>query len=184
MTKPSRAPLVALPDLLNGLNMQGLEMRMLELSLQQRWVEIVGVQIANHTYPETIRFRRLYLLAANSVWLQQLLFLKVELLEKIHAALGQDLLADIVLRVGAIPIPSMPPENTMNENLSEGVKGLSHDTQALLQDSLSGVADLSLVEHLRSLLVNSAHVQTLICRSFPETTLDPRPVTTSLPFPH
>ena len=80
----------------------GLEVKLLEYRLQQQWPRIVGEHIAAHTRPDTIRFRTLYLVAANSVWLQQLIFLKPSLLEKINAAAGSHMASDIVLRVGEV----------------------------------------------------------------------------------
>lgn len=80
----------------------GFEAKLLEHRLQQRWPEIVSDQIAAHTWPDAIRFRKLYLLADNSVWLQQLMFLKPSLIEKINVAAGREIISDIVLRVGEV----------------------------------------------------------------------------------
>ena len=64
----------------------------------------MGETIAAHTRPDRIRFKKLYLLAENSVWLQQLLFLKPTLLEKINTAADRSaalpIVSDIVLRIG------------------------------------------------------------------------------------
>lgn len=80
----------------------GMETKLLEHRLAQRWGEIAGDQIAAHTRPDQIRFKKLYLIVENSVWLQQLLFLKPELIEKVNAVAGSRLVTDIVLRVGEV----------------------------------------------------------------------------------
>lgn len=80
----------------------GLDAKLLEYRLGRRWPEIVGDQVAAHTRPDAVRYRKLYLIAENSVWLQQLTFLKPSLLEKINAATGGPILSDIVLRVGDV----------------------------------------------------------------------------------
>ena len=80
----------------------GLSSMLLEQRLQQRWADIVGDAVAAHTRPDAIRFKKLYLIAENSVWLQQLTFLKPSLLEKITAAAGKPAVVDIVLRVGEV----------------------------------------------------------------------------------
>jgi predicted nucleic acid-binding Zn ribbon protein len=80
----------------------GLDAKLLEYRLRRRWPEIVGDQVAAHTRPDAVRYRQLYLIAENSVWLQQLTFLKPSLLEKINAAAGGPILSDIVLRVGEV----------------------------------------------------------------------------------
>ena len=81
----------------------GLQAKLWELRLQQRWPAILGELIAAHSHPERIRFKKLTVLVENSVWSQQLTFLKRELLEKIARATEPGLVEDLVFRVGVIP---------------------------------------------------------------------------------
>jgi hypothetical protein len=81
----------------------GLEPRLLEFRLQRHWHEIIGEPIAAHTWPAQVRFKKLYLIVENSVWLQQLTFLKPTLLDKLNAHAGAECVTEIVLRVGEIP---------------------------------------------------------------------------------
>lgn len=74
----------------------------MEWRLRRHWLEIAGEQIAAHTRPDQIRFKKLYLIVGNSVWLQQLMFLKPALLEKINEAAGSQLVSDIIFRVGEV----------------------------------------------------------------------------------
>jgi hypothetical protein len=90
----------------------GIETPLFEHRLRRRWPEIVGDQLAAHTRPDLIRFKKLYLIVENSVWLQQLTFLKPTLIEKINAAADGPVVSDIVLRVGEIaraPREGEPP---------------------------------------------------------------------------
>ena len=80
----------------------GMEAKLLEWRLRRHWPEIAGEQIASHTRPDQIRFKKLYLIVENSVWLQQLTFLKPTLLEKINQEAGSQFVSDIILRVGEI----------------------------------------------------------------------------------
>lgn len=103
-------PLVSFGAILSGLAKQlGLETRLVELRIQQQWPALVGEPIGSHTWPAQIRFHKLYLLVENSVWLQQLTFLKPTLLAKLNAEAGSDFLTDIVLRVGEIPAQQPEP---------------------------------------------------------------------------
>lgn len=103
-------PLVSFGTILSSVAKQlGLETRLVELRIQQQWPALVGEPIASHTWPVQIRFHKLYLLVENSVWLQQLTFLKPALLAKLNAEAGSEFLTDIVLRVGEIP--SQKPEH-------------------------------------------------------------------------
>jgi hypothetical protein len=102
-------PLVSFGTILSTVAKQlGLETRLIELRVQQQWPTLVGEPIASHTWPTQIRFHKLYLLVENSVWLQQLTFLKPALLARLNAETGSEFLTDIVLRVGEIP--SQQPE--------------------------------------------------------------------------
>lgn len=102
-------PLVSFGTILSTVAKQlGLETRLVELRVQQQWPTLVGEPIASHTWPTQIRFHKLYLLVENSVWLQQLTFLKPALLARLNAETGSEFLTDIVLRVGEIP--SQQPE--------------------------------------------------------------------------
>ncbi len=90
----------------------GLQGKLWELRLQQRWPSILGDLIAAHTYPERIRFKKLTVLVENSVWSQQLTFLKRELLDKIARATEPGLVEDLVFRVGVIPPRGNEAEQT------------------------------------------------------------------------
>lgn len=101
-------PLDSFGTILSGLAKRlGLESSLVEWRLQQHWRDIMGDPIASHTWPDHIRFKKLYLVVRNSVWLQQLTFLKPALLEKLQAHAGRDAVSEIVLRVGAIPSPAV-----------------------------------------------------------------------------
>lgn len=90
--------------ILSGLSKRlGLESRLLELRLQHRWHELVGEPMGSHTWPAQIRFKKLYLIVRNSVWLQQLTFLKPALLAKLQAEFGTEFVTDIAGRVGELP---------------------------------------------------------------------------------
>src|SRR5574340_1201213 len=78
----------------------GLESKLFEARLRRHWPDIVGEPIATHTRPDQIRFKKLYVFVRNSVWLQQLTFLKPVLLQKVNGMAGQPLVTEIVLRIG------------------------------------------------------------------------------------
>jgi hypothetical protein len=152
--RPSLNPL---PDILSRfLKSHGMTLHMLEFRLQRHWREIVGEHIARHTWPESVRHRKLYLVAENSVWLQQLVFLKPELLAKINGAAAGETLTDIVLRIGTVPVPdadegaSRPP--TPPEPNEEPVSG---ETRAAIEAAVQAVADPDLQARLRTLFSKS-----------------------------
>ena len=87
----------------------GLQSHLFELRLQQDWRGIIGEPIGSHTWPAQVRFKKLYLIVRNSVWLQQLIFLKPTLLEKLNERAGSEMFKDIAFRVGEIPAAGAAP---------------------------------------------------------------------------
>jgi hypothetical protein len=154
-----RPGLIAIPDVLGQLlKSHGLEIRMLEYTLQRHWPEIVGEHIGHHTWPESIRHRKLYLIAENSVWLQQLRFLKPELLAKLSSCIGGDAITDIVLRVGTPPAPeveaSASPHLPPSTPQTRGT--VPDDVQTSIEATVQPVHDPALQARLRALFEKSA----------------------------
>jgi hypothetical protein len=131
----------------------GLETKLLESRLRREWTEIVGEQIAAHTRPEQIRFKKLLVHVRHSVWLQQLTFLKPALLQKINGAAGTPLVADLVLRIGEIsdhPTPDASPTGALVGSVEP-----SAEVKAQTTLHAQAVQDLSLREHLASVMAQA-----------------------------
>jgi len=94
-----------LPSLIKN---YGLEMKFLEYRLKRDWDRLIGTPLARHTKPDSIKYHKLFLLAENSVWLQQLVFLKPVLLDKINTFAQHPLISDIILRVGDLARETAP----------------------------------------------------------------------------
>lgn len=98
------ASIDSLSSILEGVARRlGLESKLLENRLRRDWVSIVGEPMASNTWPDQIRYKKLYLLVHNSVWLHQLTFLKPTLIQKLNGVAGGELISELVLRVGEIP---------------------------------------------------------------------------------
>ncbi len=95
-----------------------LTLKLSEARLQHEWEGLVGQTIAKHSYPESIRYKKLYLVADNSIWLQQLVFLKTTILEAIHSIMPGLEVTDIILRIGSVP--SKHPVSTSTPSNSSG----------------------------------------------------------------
>jgi hypothetical protein len=107
-------PLDSFGTILSGLAKRlGLESRLVELRLQHRWRDLIGEPTGSHTWPDQIRFKKLYLVVRNSVWLQQLNFLKPTLLAKIQEETGPGAVTEIVFRVGEIPAAALVPTSSV-----------------------------------------------------------------------
>lgn len=131
----------------------GLESKLFEARLRRRWPDIVGEPIAAHTRPDQLRFKKLYLFVRNSVWLQQLTFLKPVLLQKVNEEAGQALVAEIVLRIGDCAATSLPAlHHTASEPKPvEPTAQLLHEAACHTQ----GIQDDALRRQLTSVMVQS-----------------------------
>ena len=137
-------------SILSGLAKRlGLESRLVELRLQHRWRNIVGEPMASHTWPDQIRFKKLYLIVRNSVWLQQLTFLKPALLAKLQAESGPGAVTDIAFRVGEIP----DEMETSPEKLTTVIEStLQEESSVEIVSHTTVIHDPSLREHFRKVI--------------------------------
>lgn len=78
----------------------GFEAKMIELSIQKRWSEIMGENIAHHTRPEQIRYKKLYIKVDNTLWMHQLLFLKEEILRRVNGSIGREIVNEVRFKLG------------------------------------------------------------------------------------
>lgn len=67
------------------------------------WNGIVGDIIAENARPAAFKGRLLIVHVSSSTWMQHLHFLKKDLVRKINAALGEELLDEIKFKIGSIP---------------------------------------------------------------------------------
>ena len=64
----------------------------------ERWPEIVGAKIAEVATPERIRDGKLWVSVSHPAWRNELVFMKRELIDKINAAMGGEVVKDIIFR--------------------------------------------------------------------------------------
>lgn len=72
------------------------------------WAELVGPSIAQHTRPEAIKGDLLLVNVSSAPWMQELQYLKDEIVKKLNDALGKGTLREICFQIGPIiPRPDM-----------------------------------------------------------------------------
>lgn len=125
----------------------GLEKGIAGARLQMRWREIVGPQVASHTYPAEIRFDTLHLTVDSAVWMHQLSFLKKEVIEKCNRLLGKESVRKIQLRTGSIPPPL---ESDAEAPAPEGE--CTAEEAAFIEQQISSIPDTELKEAVRRAL--------------------------------
>ncbi|MGC4099486.1 MAG: DUF721 domain-containing protein [Nitrospira sp.] len=140
----------SLGTILSGLSKRlGLESKLLELRLQRRWHDIVGEPMASHTWPVQIRFKKLYLIVRNPVWLQQLVFLKPALLAKLETESAPGFVTDIACRVGEIPGQN---DTAPAIDTTALLSGPTTESWAEVVSHTAAIQDPSLRERLREVI--------------------------------
>lgn len=66
------------------------------------WNSIVGEAIARQAQPHQIRAMVLWVTVSNSTWMQQLEFMKRQIVERINQRIGDRVISDIRFRIGEI----------------------------------------------------------------------------------
>jgi len=133
----------------------GIDAPIKNYSLFGAWKEIVGETIALQTQPRSLRNQILFLDVSHSTWIQQLQFLKPQLLEKLNAFLGKPLIRDIRFKLGKISSPSLPPSQSPVWPKEPLDKGTLDRMDALL----GKIEDKEMREGLRNILVKGAKLE-------------------------
>jgi hypothetical protein len=135
----------------------GLSVRLLEHRLQRQWPAIVGEHVAAHTRPESIRFKKLYVITDSSVWVQQLAFLKPSLLESINTAAGSPIVTDIVLRIGEVEheTPENGSESPNSLNKIQPAHSLSPESLAEVSRHAEAVENPGIRAHLMEVMARA-----------------------------
>jgi len=98
-TKPQRIDEI----LARALRKRHVPFRSEDRRLIEVWEKAVGLQIASQSRPEHLRGEVLLVKVANSVWMQQLHFLKEEIIGNVNTALGKTSVKDIRFIIGQLP---------------------------------------------------------------------------------
>ncbi len=108
------------------------------------WNEVVGPHIAKRAHPETVRKGVLLINVISSVWMQELGFMKGEILERIQQRLGSSVINDIRFRL------SQTSQGKDIEELAE-LPELEREEQEKIEQQTAPIKDLEIRESLQNL---------------------------------
>ncbi len=125
---------------------RGLAGRLAVFRVAARWEEAVGGVVAEHARPHALKGGKLTVLVDSPVWMQQLSLLRPDLVEKVNRSLGEELVKDMLLTLGAVagrrprpaPAQDLPP---LTPEERESARGM-----------LAGIADPEIRAALGSLI--------------------------------
>ena len=120
--------------------------RLEEIKIWQVWEEAVGRQIAERARPAGLRDGVLTLTVASAPWMQQLNFLKKELIMQLNQAIGSELVRDIYLKAG-----TLRRKDSTIETVQRPPRKLSEDEQTAVAQQVAAIQDEELrrvIQHL------------------------------------
>lgn len=130
------------------------------------WREVTGAEIDARTNCVGIKEGVLLVKVGNSIWAQQLSFLRYEFIKGLNQKMGTELVKDIRFKVdyrvaykfeGAEEYgEGEPGEVTGPARKEKGGNEISQENLKRIEDMLKGVEDKELKEKLRSILVKEA----------------------------
>lgn len=90
------------------------------------WPKIAGINIAKRARPLKIAGKTLYLTVETSAWMEELKYIKEDIIKKINNELQDTAVKDIVFRLGKITYAQKTPAPTRRSN---PLAGNAHPTQ-------------------------------------------------------
>lgn len=125
----------------------GLGERLKDLLIWQHWERVVGAAIARRARPLRLSGGVLTVVVASAPWMQQLTFLKADLLERLNASLGEERIREIVLRSGPV-VASVEPE----AEVLPVARQLSPEEDAWISQQVGDLGDEELQRQFRALM--------------------------------
>jgi hypothetical protein len=118
-----------------------------QYTIVHRWVEVVGERLAARTQPKTLRNGVLVVTVANSAWLNELSFLRGQILQHINQMLGERAVSAIRLVAGKV-VPCASPVAREPEESSSYVE-LPPDAVERIDREVAAIEDPMLREAIR-----------------------------------
>lgn len=111
------------------------ELRLKEGRIWEVWDEAIGKKIAAHAQPVAFREGTLTVHVDSGPWLQQLTYLKKDLIAKVNEALDEDLVKELHMKAGKVKSAAPKPQQAVKR------RKLSEDEQAWIKEQAQAVDD-------------------------------------------
>lgn len=125
----------------------GLGERLKDLVIWQHWEQVVGAAIARRARPLRLSGGVLTVVVGSAPWMQQLTFMKADLIARLNSCLGEERVREIVLKSGRVT-----EEASADSDPHVPVRQLREDERAWIERQISELADEELRRQLRSLM--------------------------------
>ena len=114
------------------------------------WLKAAGPQIASQSRPENLKRDVLFVKVSSPVWMQQLHFLKGELIEKVNALMEKASVKDIRFSIGQLPSSEGIGEDAAAPPLSTDL--LKERDKKMMEACLASLKDEELKDILKRVM--------------------------------
>jgi hypothetical protein len=118
--------------------------------LQEFWLRAVGFQIGAQTSPDRLKNGSLFVKVSSPAWMQQLHFLREEIIDKINQQMGKEFIKNIFFSIGEVS-----PANRIHQDpLSFFPESfpLEGRDKKVIEQSISFISDQELKEILKRVM--------------------------------
>ena len=120
----------------------GLATRINEFKIKKHWPEVVGRAISQRAVPLRLVSSTLHVTVSSSAWMNELLYHKDEIIEKINSLIGAGAVSNIIFKTGRV-------EAAPQERAAIKRRSLSRAERAFIDRTVSTVKDQALREAIR-----------------------------------
>ena len=124
------------------------------LSICKIWQRAVGPNIAKKTLPLKLAGKTLYVTVATSTWMEELKYLKKDIIKKINNDLKEQTVEEIVFRLGAIAENNTSKNQPSANSRQPSKHQLSQKEMDDIDRMLKPIKDVGLKETIKNAMVN------------------------------
>lgn len=119
-----------------------------ENNIRKLWPIAVGPQIASQTQPDSLRNGTLFVKTVSSVWVQQLHFMKEEILGKLNKLAGKSMIKEVRFILGHSLVREKKAQNTSGAKISV----LKKRDREMITECTESLADQELASVLKRVM--------------------------------
>ena len=131
------------------LQKKGIPLNLENQRMARAWDSAVGPRIAAQTRPDTIRRGILFVRVSNSVWMQQLHYLKQEIIEKVNRTLGEEVIGNLFFTIGDV---SLRRPSRADATPTPQVRPLREREKKMVEEWIASVTDAELRDIMRRMV--------------------------------
>lgn len=117
----------------------GIKTKVKGFAIMNIWDKIVGSNISNAAMPAKVIGKTLYVTVSTSVWMEELKYHKIDIIDRINKNLGDDTISDIVFKLGKVDSIRIPKKQNHVKRRSltqEEKRTIARLTSSLKDDEL------------------------------------------------